>query len=316
MALNQGKIVVVMGGPSSEAEVSRRSGGAILKALQEKGYNAVGLEFQPKSFQQQIAAEEPAIVFNAMHGAYGEDGRLAVLLDCLDIPYTSSGVLASSVTMDKCAAKSILLAADIPTPPAVSLFSYEDRAEQIARVEGRLSLPVIVKAAEQGSSIGVYRAATREELSEALEMAFSYGKTVLVEEFIEGPELTAAVWGGNGKAEVLPVIEITTVTGCYDYDTKYKKGASTHIIPARISEEANQRVQKLAKRTFIACGLSGIARVDFMLGKGDTPYAIDINTVPGMTETSLVPDAAAAVGIDFTSLCERLLELAGFQTEA
>ncbi|MDO4203763.1 MAG: D-alanine--D-alanine ligase [Selenomonadaceae bacterium] len=315
MALNQGKIVVVMGGPSSEAEVSRRSGGAILKALQEKGYNAVGLEFQPKSFQQQILAEEPAIVFNAMHGAYGEDGRLAALLDCLDIPYTSSGVLASSVTMDKCAAKSVLLAADIPTPAAVSLFSYEDRAEQVARVEKRLSFPVIVKAAEQGSSIGVYRAADRQELSEALEMAFSYGKTVLAEEIIEGPELTAAVWGGDGRAEVLPVIEITTVTGSYDYETKYKKGASTHIIPARISEAANKRVQELAKRTFIACDLSGISRIDFMLGQDDTPYAIDINTVPGMTETSLVPDAAAAVGMDFTSLCERLLELAGFQKE-
>lgn len=315
MALNQGKIVVVMGGPSSEAEVSRHSGGAILKALQGKGYNAVGLEFQPKEFSQQIMAEEPAIVFNAMHGAYGEDGKLAALLDCLDIPYTSSGVLPSSVTMDKCSAKSVLLAADIPTPAAVSLFSYEDRDEQAARIEKKLSFPVIVKAAEQGSSIGVYMIDAKEELPEALEKAFSYGKTVLVEEVIVGPELTAAVWGGNGQAEVLPVIEITTVSGRYDYESKYKKGASTHIIPARISAEATRRVQELAKRIFIACGLNGIARVDFMLGADDTPYAIDINTVPGMTETSLVPDAAAAVGIDFASLCERLLQLAGFQTE-
>lgn len=316
MAVNQDKIVVVMGGPSSEAEVSRRSGGAILKALQEKGYNAAGLEFQPKKFMEQIAAEKPAMVFNAMHGAYGEDGRLAALLDCLEIPYTSSGVLASAITMDKCAAKSALLAAGIPTPAAVSLFAYEDREAQIAQVEERLSFPVIVKAAEQGSTIGVYKAAGKAELSEALKMAFSYGKNVLVEEIVQGPELTAAVWGGDGQAEVLPVIEITTVTGSYDYETKYKPGASSHIIPARISAAVNEKVQELARRTFVACGLSGIARVDFMLGPEDVPYVIDINTVPGMTETSLVPDAAAGMGMSFPNLCEKILALAGFRTEA
>lgn len=315
MAINKGKIVVVMGGPSAEAEVSRRSGGAILKALREKGYNAEGLEFHPKNFLRQISAEEPAMVFNAMHGAYGEDGRLAALLDCLEIPYTSSGVLASAVTMDKCATKSVLLAAGIPTPASVSLFSYEERGNQIQQVEQNLSYPVIVKAAEQGSTIGVYKAGGKAELAGALEMAFSYGKTVLVEEIIQGPELTAAVWGGNGQAETLPVIEITTVTGSYDYETKYKKGASTHIIPARISEAANGKVQDLAKRAFIACGLFGIARIDFMLGSNDVPYVIDINTVPGMTETSLVPDAAAAIGIDFPSLCEKILALAGFKKE-
>lgn len=315
MAINKGKIVVVMGGPSAEAEVSRCSGGAILKALQEKGYNAAGLEFQPKSFLEQISNQEPAIVFNAMHGAYGEDGRLAAILDCLEIPYTSSGVLASAVTMDKCAAKSVLLAAGIPTPASVSLFSYEDRGEQVLQVERHLSYPVIVKAAEQGSTIGVYKAAGKAELSGALEMAFSYGKTVLVEKIIQGPELTAAVWGGNGQAETLPVIEITTVTGSYDYETKYKPGASAHIIPARISEAANEKVRELAKRAFIACGLSGIARIDFMLGPDDIPYVIDINTVPGMTETSLVPDAAAAIGIDFPDLCERILALAGFKRD-
>ena len=311
--MNQDKIVVVMGGTSTEAEVSRRTGTAILNALKSKGYNAEGMELVPKTFANDIQKTGCAIVFNALHGKFGEDGLLQGTLDMLGIPYTGSGVLAAAVTMDKAASKRVFVAEGISTPRSHTYYSYEMKRGLAAEIEAEFSLPMVVKAASQGSSIGVYIVESHEELKNALVQAFKYNDEVLVEEFIEGRELTVAVWGNEEEKEAFPIIEITTLTGRYDYDSKYTKGASSHIIPAPMSEEKTKEIQDLAVRTFTACGCKGVARVDMMLSKDEVPYVIEVNSVPGMTEVSLVPDAARAKGIEFPELCERMLEMAGFK---
>lgn len=308
------KIVVVMGGPSTEAEVSRRSGTAILEALKAKGYNAEGLELNPATFANDIKASGAEFVFNALHGKFGEDGIIQGTLEMMGIPYTGSGVMAAAVTMDKVATKRFFMAEGIPTPKAHTYFRYEFKKRDLTgEILQEFSVPVVVKASSQGSSIGVVIVEKAEELEAALSEVFKYDREVLVEEFIKGRELTVAVWGNEEKQEALPIIEITTVTGRYDYVTKYKVGASTHIIPAPIPEEVTKKVKEIAIRAFAVCGCSGMARVDFMLGEDNQPYAIEVNTIPGMTETSLVPDAGRAAGIEFPELCARILAMAGYE---
>ena len=308
------KIVVVMGGPSTEAEVSRRSGTAILEALKAKGYNAEGLELNPATFANDIKASGAKFVFNALHGKFGEDGIIQGTLEMMGIPYTGSGVMAAAVTMDKVATKRFFMAEGIPTPKAHTYFRYEFKKRDLTgEILQEFSVPVVVKASSQGSSIGVVIVEKAEELEAALSEAFKYDREVLVEEFIKGRELTVAVWGNEEKQEALPIIEITTVTGRYDYVTKYKVGASTHIIPAPLPEEVTQKVKEIAIRAFAVCGCSGMARVDFMLGEDNQPYVIEVNTIPGMTETSLVPDAGRAAGIEFPELCARILAMAGYE---
>lgn len=308
------KIVVVMGGPSTEAEVSRRSGKAILHALLEKGYQAEALELDPPNFPQQIKASGADFVFNALHGKYGEDGIIQGTLDMMGIPYTSSGVMAAAVTMDKVATKRFFMAEGIPTPRAHTYFRFEYNKRNLAEeIIEEFGVPVVVKASSQGSSIGVVIVEQPEELEAALEEAFKYDHEILVEEFIKGRELTVAVWGNEEHQEALPIIEITTVTGRYDYETKYKAGASAHIIPAPLPAEVSKAVEDIAIRAFAVCGCVGMARVDFMLDELNEPYAIEINTVPGMTETSLVPDAGRAAGIQFPDLCAKILAMAGYR---
>lgn len=308
------KIVVVMGGSSTEAEVSRRSGTAILEALKAKGYNADGLELNPATFANDIKASGAEFVFNALHGKFGEDGIIQGTLEMMGIPYTGSGVMAAAVTMDKVATKRFFMAEGIPTPKAHTYFRYEFKKRDLTgEILQEFSVPVVVKASSQGSSIGVVIVEKAEELEAALSEAFKYDREVLVEEFIKGRELTVAVWGNEEKQEALPIIEITTVTGRYDYVTKYKVGASTHIIPAPLPEEVTKKVKEIAIRAFAVCGCSGMARVDFMLGEDNQPYVIEVNTIPGMTETSLVPDAGRAAGIEFPELCARILAMAGYE---
>lgn len=306
------KIIVVCGGPSTEAEVSRRTGKAIADALKSKNYNVELLELNPQTFAQTIREKNCDIVFNAVHGKYGEDGLIQGTLDMLKIPYTGSGVLAAALTMDKVATKHFLNSAQISTPKFAIYREVDRRDELASEIENKFGLPVVIKAASQGSSIGVTIVEKSDEIAEAVENAFTYGDEILVEEFIRGRELTVAVMGNEDEADALPVIEITTTTGRYDYKTKYTKGMSTHICPAQISDELTAQVQKLAVDAFKVCKCSGVARIDVMLSDKNIPYVIEINSVPGMTETSLVPDAARAAGIDFPELCEKILALADF----
>ncbi len=306
------KIVVVCGGTSTEAEVSRRTGKAIHDALKSKNYNVELLELIPQTFAATIKEKNCGIVFNAVHGKYGEDGLIQGTLDMLKIPYTGSDVLAAALTMDKVATKHFLNSAQISTPKFAVYRKVDRRDELAAEIEKIFGLPVVIKASSQGSSIGVSIVENFLDIDAAIDNAFSLGDEILVEEFIKGRELTVAVMGNEDEAEALPVIEITTTTGRYDYKTKYTKGMSTHIVPAQISDEITAEVQRLAIAAFKVCKCAGVARVDMMLSEENVPYVIEINSVPGMTETSLVPDAARAAGIEFPELCEKILSLADF----
>lgn len=309
---HKNKIVVVMGGTSTEAEVSRRTGTAIYNALKSKNYNVETMELNPKTFAADILKTNCAIVFNAVHGLYGEDGLIQGTLDMLDIPYTGSDVLAAAMTMDKVTTKKMFAFANVATPK-FEVYRISDKNETLAeRIEKNFGLPVVIKAASQGSSIGVEIVEKSEDIFAAIENSFKYGDEILVEEFIKGRELTVAVFGNEDEAQALPIIEITTTTGRYDYETKYKKGASTHICPAELSDEMTKKIQALAVSAFKVCKCKGVARIDVMLSDENIPYAIEVNSVPGMTETSLVPDAARAAGIEFPELCEKILVSAGF----
>lgn len=303
------KIAVVMGGPSAEREVSLNTGAAILMALQEKGYDAVSIDLEPTRFVEQLTESRIEVVFNAIHGQYGEDGILQGVLELLGIPYTGSGVLASAMAMDKGITKRIFLSADIPTPRSRLFTKTDMKTDLVARIGAEFTIPVVVKSAAQGSSIGVVIVEKHEDLSAAIDQAFKYSRTILVEEFIKGRELTVAIWG-NDELEALPIIEIVPHSGRYDYKSKYTKGATEYIVPAKLPDDTTELVQKVALEAFSKLGCRGIARVDIMLDKDSKPYVLEVNTIPGMTATSLVPKAAAAIGITFADLCERLLYMA------
>ena len=303
------RIVVVMGGPSTEAEVSRRTGKAIADALKSKSYNVETMELKPKTFADDIQQKKCSIVFNAVHGLCGEDGLIQGTLDMLNIPYTGSGTLAAALTMDKIMTKRVLISEGITTPK-FEVYHVKDKNIS-AQIEKDFGLPVVIKAPSQGSSIGVYIVENAKDIPQAVENAFKFGNEILVEEFISGRELTVSILQ-NGEVQALPIIEITTTTGRYDYDTKYTKGASKHICPAELSVELTEKIQAMAVKAFKVCKCAGVGRVDMMLSAENIPYVIEINSVPGMTETSLVPDAARAAGIEFPDLCEKILLAAEF----
>lgn len=304
------KIAVLMGGPSTEREVSLNTGGAILAALQEKGYQAIGMELVPLQFVEQIKAEHIDVIFNAVHGKFGEDGTIQGTLELLGIPYTGSGMLASAVAMDKVISKRLFMADGIPTPRSLFFARATEIGEVLAEIYQQFSLPVVVKAASQGSSIGVSIVSEKGLLEAAVKEAFGYSDQIVVEEFIKGKELTVAVIGDE-NVQALPIIEIVPHSGRYDYRSKYTKGCTDYIVPAQLESKATEQIQSLAVKAFQLFGCRGVARVDFMMDEAGQPYVLEINTIPGMTATSLVPKAAAATGLSFPDLCERILKMAG-----
>lgn len=305
----QDVVAVVLGGPSSEAEVSRRTGAAIAAALREKGYNAVEVELVPEKLVEDLRALDAKVVFNAVHGMYGEDGRLQSILEAVKMPYTGSGVLASAVAMDKVATKRFLLSANISTPKCLMYNKRYDKDMALIEQEilATFGVPVVIKAADQGSSIGVEIVKAAADVQAALANTFKYSDLVLVEECIDGKELTCGVMEVDGKLQALPIVMIAPHSGSYDYHSKYTTGATDYLVPAPLSEEVTAYVQGLALETYKVLGLSGVARIDVMLDAKNIGYVLEANTIPGMTATSLVPKEAAAVGIDFASLCEMIL---------
>ncbi|MGC7878811.1 D-alanine--D-alanine ligase [Desulforudis sp. 1031] len=305
-----GKIGVLMGGHSAEREVSLKSGTAVLKALAEKGLNAVAIDLGEKPAAQ-IEGAGIEFAFIALHGRFGEDGTVQGLLELLGIPYTGSGVLASALGMNKIATKRLLNSVGLPNPRFTVVkarpAAREGFDETAAVIAAEMGVPLVVKPCMQGSSIGVHIVRDAGDLPSALQNAFRYDRQLLVEEFIPGVEITAAVLG-NDNPEVLPLIEITSATGVYDYTAKYTPGKSFHIIPPRLPQDIQDRIKDLARQTFELLGCRGFARVDFIVGK-DGPLILELNTIPGMTEVSLYPDAARAAGISFPDLVERLIAL-------
>ncbi len=306
------KVAVLYGGMSEEREVSLRTGAAVCKALQAKGYDVKSIDVD-RQVAKRLLEEPVDLAFIALHGRYGEDGTIQGLLEIMGIPYTGPGVMASAVAMNKITTKRLLLNAGLPTPKFQVLKDFEVSKQGLDAValdlKSRVSLPAVVKAATQGSTIGIYFIYRWEELAPALEKAFGFDREVLVEEFIEGMEVTASVLG-NEEPQALPLIEITSVTGKYDYEAKYTAGMSEHIIPPRLPEEKQREIQSLAVQAYQTIGCRGLSRVDFMVTKAGKPYILEVNTSPGMTETSLYPDAARAAGIEFPELVDRLVKLA------
>jgi len=296
------KIAVLMGGLSAEREISLRTGRAVLSALQQSGYAAVGID-AGRDLPAQLASAQAEVAFIALHGRYGEDGTVQGLLEVLGIPYTGSGVLASSVAMDKVSTKKILLYHELPTPA----FDVFHRGENLSALLDRCRhFPLVVKPAREGSTIGVSIVRTPEELSAGVEEALAHDDLVLVEDFISGLEVTVGVLDGVA----LPVIQVVPKGGFYDFQAKYTAGQTEYLVPAPLDGALYERLQQVSVAAFRALGCCGAARVDFMVREREF-YCLEVNTIPGMTETSLLPKAARQAGIEFAELVERILLGAG-----
>lgn len=302
-------IIVLMGGPSAEAEVSRRTGAAIAEALITKGYHVSTLELNPRTVLQDIENLKGDVVFNAIHGRYGEDGALQGLLEMAEIPYTGSGIMAHSVGMNKKVSKDVFKGAQIPTAESVSYNGNLQSKEDIIKdIEAKFSLPVVLKPATQGSSIGVTIVKEQGQLAKAVTDALTYDPILVVEQYLNGREFTVSVL--DGKA--LAIIEIRPHSGEYDYTSKYTAGATDYLVPAPISDTMTKEMQAIGELVYREVQASGAIRVDVMTDDKDNMYVLEYNTIPGMTATSLVPKAAREVGIDFPELCEKILLTAGY----
>lgn len=305
--MKQKKIIVLMGGPSAEGDVSRRTGAAILAALQAKGYQAEGMELNPATLMTDLKEASCDVVFIAIHGKFGEDGAVQGTLEMMGIPYTGSGVMASAVAMDKAATKDMFIAHGVPTPRSVFYDDRQDAGSIEEAIRRDFGVPVVIKAVAQGSSIGVSIVTEDSALRAAIEEGFRYSEGILVEQYIKGRELTVAVWDDGKAAQALPVVEIRPHSGAYDYASKYTSGATDYLCPAPLTEAETAIVQEAAVKAFRSLRCGGIARADVLLDAEGRPYVLEVNTIPGMTATSLVPKAAAAAGISFEDLCEKIL---------
>jgi len=316
------KVAVLLGGSSAEREVSLATGSMVTAALKNSGFEVRTFDTKDTSFIDPLMEFAPSVVFNALHGCGGEDGTMQGLLETLGLPYTGSGVLASALAMDKSASKRVYVDKGLSTAPYL-VFSQGDLADEEGRavcaeqIHDKLGSDVVIKPNHEGSSVGVtiIHPDTLQDVPRALKEAASFGDRVLVERFIEGTEVMASVLG-NADPHGLPIIEVVSRGAFYDYDSKYSTGGSEHIIPARIGDEANEACQHLAEEAHKALGCWGYSRTDMIVDKAGTPWIIETNTLPGMTKTSLFPDAARAVGIDFAELCVLLVHLALAQDQA
>lgn len=306
--MRQERVMVLMGGVSPEREISLRSGKAAAAALRERFEHVTELDLTPESLPV-LVEEKPDVAFIALHGVLGEDGALQGLLEWRGIPYTGPGVAASALCMDKITTKMILRECGVATAPFLALSPDEDAKEAASRALAELGLPLVLKSCRQGSSIGTAIVRCAEEAAPTLRELFALGDPVLAEKFLSGTELSIPVLG-NDALTALPVIEIVADGEFYDFESKYTPGKSRHVIPARISPAVEEKAKELAFRSFRATGCRGIARVDLMLDGTGEPFVIELNTIPGMTETSLVPDAARHAGMSFGELAERLVDLA------
>jgi len=337
-------IVVLMGGPSSEHDISLKTGAKVVEALDKDKYNVKPVTItrdgqwllpetgvtligdDPETGTttptrvanpvKRISRAEVDAVFVALHGPYGEDGKVQALLEMMDIPYTGSGVCASALAMDKLRCKQLVAYHGICVPREIVVEErdWESNAGKVLeRVKDEIGFPCVVKPIEQGSSVGMGIPQGEDELRRLMPRAFAYEGRAMIEEFIEGRELTCSVLGGFPGEEpfALPVTEIIPVTSTFfDYEAKYTPGASREITPAALDPETTLRVQKTAVNVHAIVGAGSMSRTDMILSENDNePYFLEINTIPGMTETSLLPQAAAAAGISFPELLDRIVQV-------
>ncbi len=293
-----GRVAVLFGGKSAERPVSLKSGQAVLEALQSAGVDAFGIDVG-EDFLQRLVSEKFDRAFIVLHGRGGEDGTMQGLLECLEIPYTGSGVLASALAMDKLRTKQVWQSLGLPTPMHTVLGSESDCISAVAE----LGLPLIVKPAHEGSSIGMAKVTSVEELIVAWKAASTYDSQVLVEQWIQGPEFTIA----SLRGQVLPPIGLGTPHSFYDYDAKYLADDTQYRIPCGLDDVKEQELKQLTMRACEAVGVSGWARTDVMQDAHGKFWLLEVNTVPGMTDHSLVPMAARAAGLDFQQLVLAIL---------
>ena len=300
--MKQKRTAVLMGGLSAEREISLKTGNAVLKALQENGCNAVGVDVgHDLPLQLRDAQAEQAFI--CLHGRYGEDGTVQGLLEMMRIPYTGSGVMSSSMAMDKVVSKQIMLYHEISTPGFVVYRAGENRAALLKRCR---HFPLVVKPAREGSTIGLTIAHDHDQLEAGLKLALEFDELILIEDFIKGDEVTVSVLNG----EALPIIKIVPKSGFYDYRSKYTPGQTEYILPAPLDSVLYNRLQETSVAACRALSCRGAARVDFMIREKEF-FCLEVNTIPGMTETSLLPKAAAKAGLTFTELAMQILEDAG-----
>lgn len=296
MTVTKGQRVgVLMGGMSSERAVSLKSGKAVLGALKDRGWDAVGIDVGP-DLAARLTEEKVKVAWLALHGRYGEDGCVQGMLEVMQIPYTGSGVLASSVAMDKAATKRMLRGVD-------GLVMARDALVGAGAPLPELTLPIILKPVRGGSTIGVTKVYEAGEWDAALASTTAEGSEILVEELIVGDEITVAVVDGRA----LPVVRILPDSGFFDFEAKYTEGRTVYEAPARVAPSVFTAAQLAAEAAYRTLGCRGLARSDFMIREDGTPIFLEINTIPGMTATSLSPMAASCVGEDFPSLVERIL---------
>ncbi|MFZ9406525.1 MAG: D-alanine--D-alanine ligase [Burkholderiaceae bacterium] len=307
---NLGRVAVLMGGRSAEREVSLMSGQGVLAALRSRGVDAHAFDPAERPMED-LKRDHFDRVFIALHGRHGEDGTVQGALELLGIPYTGSGVMASAIGIDKCMTKRIWLSHGLPTPQ----FRIARSPLQVSEAALELGLPMAVKPAREGSSLGFTRLEAPGQAAAAFEAAARHDGDVLCEQFISGRELTVALLGSGPQAQVLPVIEIVAPAGNYDYQNKYFTDETRYDCPARLPEALAQRIAGLALAAYQAVGCEGWGRVDLMLRDGDdAPFLLEVNTSPGMTGHSLVPMAARAVGLSYEDLCLRLIDAASLKT--
>jgi D-alanine-D-alanine ligase len=288
------KVAVLKGGPSSEREVSLRSGAAVARGLTEAGYDVTEIDVKDSSLDLPAGTEA---VFIALHGEFGEDGQVQALLETKGIPYTGSNAEASRASFDKLISRRLLAEHGVPIPAGEVLRAGDRRTQ---------ALPLVVKPPRQGSSIGVHRVFHEKDWAPALADALTFGREVLVEQFIPGRELTVGIVG----RETLPVIEVLAPDGWYDYTAKYTRGRTEYQVPARMDASLEATCRELALRTFDALGCRGLGRVDIRATPDGHAYVLELNNIPGFTETSLLPKAAACTGLNFSALCDRIMSSA------
>jgi D-alanine-D-alanine ligase len=305
-----GKVAVLMGGRSSEREVSIMSGSGVLEALRARGVDAHAFDPSQRPLDD-LVREGFERAFITLHGRYGEDGTVQGALELLGIPYTGSGVMASAIAMDKVYTKRIWLTHDLPTPGFLMARSGADVHSAVQR----FGMPLAVKPSREGSTIGFTKLVSTDQCEAAYSIARRHDDDVLCEQFIDGRELTVAILGAGEQAQALPVIEIIAPAGNYDYQNKYFRDDTRYECPANLPQALSQQIRDIALAAFHAIGCEGWARVDVMLRRSDdAPFLLEINTSPGMTGHSLVPMAARAQGLSYEDLCLQVLASARLKT--
>ena len=305
------RVAVLKGGRSLEREVSLRSGANVEAALRRLGHEVIPVDADP-ALVRTLRHERPEVVFIAMHGKGGEDGTVQELLEILDLPYTGSGVQACSRAMDKVTAKAMFLRAGIPTPPSFafgeSAFRELGAADALSEIEDRLGLPLVVKPAKQGSALGISVAREPNDVPRALMTALSFDDHVLMERFVRGREIAVSVLG-TASPEALPAVEaVTSSGGLYDFEARYTPGMTELIAPADLGPALADEVARIALDAYALIGCRGFGRVDMIIDEHEQIWVLEINPIPGMTDTSLLPKAARAAGLSFDDVVARVLE--------